>query len=154
MPRYWLFDLRQLVLVAWSVAALFVLVEAIRKGLLGHPDMQVSGNGSSATDLRFFLDHASGPLPAAWLISVPLIFYRLAMLLWALWMASALLRWLRWGYSAFSAGGLWQPGPPRPKKAKNGAPAAVAAVAAAPPPEDALSGETPRNAEPVTAKPD
>jgi hypothetical protein len=34
------------------------------------------------------------------------------MLLWALWIASALLGWLRWGYSAFVAGGLWKLSPP------------------------------------------
>jgi len=34
---------------------------------------------------------------SAWVISVPLLVYRLAMLAWALWLALALLRWLRWG---------------------------------------------------------
>ena len=46
-------------------------------------------------------------------ISVPLLVYRVAMLLWALWIAFALLRWLRWGFRAFIQGGLWRK-PPRP----------------------------------------
>jgi hypothetical protein len=133
--RYWLFNLRQLLLLSLTVAALVVLVAAIREGLLGHPDMQISGNGSSHHELRFFLDHAQAQLPSAWLISLPLLCYRLAMLLWALWMASALLGWLRWGFSAFSSGGLWQPRPPRPSK-KEGE---------APPPD---KSETPRSNEP------
>jgi hypothetical protein len=34
--------------------------------------------------------------------------YRLGMLLWALWLASALLGWLNWGWGCFSEGGLWR----------------------------------------------
>ncbi len=121
--RYWLFNLRQLLLLSATVAALVVLIAAIHEGLLGHPDMHISGNGSSAKELRFFLDHASGKLPAVWLLSVPLFCYRLAMLLWALWMASALLSWLRWGFAAFGSGGLWQPRPPKPQAPESAAPA-------------------------------
>ena len=118
--RWWIYDLRQLALVAWTVSALVVLVTAIEKGLLGHPDMQISGNGSSHGELRFFLDHAGGPTPSAWLVSLPLLFYRAAMLLWALWMASALLSWLGWVYKAFGAGGLWMAMPPRKPRKKKG----------------------------------
>lgn len=113
LKRYWLFDLRQLLIVIWTVVALAVLVAAIHEGLLGHPDMQIRGNGSSRGELRFFLDHAPLELPICWLVSLPLLSYRLAMLLWALWMAASLLRWLRWGVGAFGLEGYWQP---RPKK--------------------------------------
>jgi len=39
---------------------------------------------------------------------LPLMAYRVAMLLWALWLASALLKWLSWGWTCFSEGGLWR----------------------------------------------
>jgi hypothetical protein len=29
------------------------------------------------------------------------------MLLWALWLASRLLRWMRWGWDQLREGGLW-----------------------------------------------
>lgn len=118
LPRLW-FNLRQLLLVAWTVAALVVLGAAIQRGLLESPEMQIAGNRSFDHNLKWFSDRvadSSGALPHAWAISVPIEVYRLAMLLWALWIASAMLRWLRWGYSALSQGGLWIKAPPKPPK--------------------------------------
>jgi hypothetical protein len=48
-------------------------------------------------------------LPQAFVISLPLLVYHLAMLAWALWMAVALLRWSMWAWSCFTEGGLWRP---------------------------------------------
>ncbi len=109
----WLFNLRQMFLVAWSAAALVVLGVAIQGGLLGHPDMQIGGNGSSASVLRWFADRTGPELSRAWVLSVPVLVYRLAMLAWALWLARALLRWLRWGWAAFNSGGLWKGAAPK-----------------------------------------
>ncbi len=103
------FDLVQILLALWTLAALAGLFGAIQQGLLGEPDMQIAGNGSSAYVLRWYHDHAASELPRAWVISVPLLVYRLAMLAWALWIARALLSWLRWGWDAYSSGGLWRP---------------------------------------------
>jgi len=105
------FDLRQVLLLGWTAAALVVLFGAIHQGLLGHPDMQISGNGSHAGDLRWFADRTGAALPRPWAVSVPLIVYRLAMLGWALWIAAALLRWLRWAWTCFSDGAPWRPRP-------------------------------------------
>jgi ABC-type Na+ efflux pump permease subunit len=35
--------------------------------------------------------------------------YRGVMLVWALWLAFAMLKWLKWGWACFSEGGLWKP---------------------------------------------
>jgi hypothetical protein len=102
------FDAAQLALALATAVALAVLFEAIRHGLLGTPEMQIAGNGSTAYDLRWYQDRSDGKLPAATLLSVPLGVYRLAMLFWALWLARALLRWLRWGWDCFAQGGLWR----------------------------------------------
>ena len=104
----WAFRAFQILLAAWTLAALAGLFGAIEAGLLGLPQMQISGNGSTANQLQWFHDRVAGALPQMWAISVPLMVYRLAMLLWALWLASALLSWLRWGWSCFSQGGLWR----------------------------------------------
>jgi hypothetical protein len=109
----WHFNLRQVFLFGWTLVALIVLVASIRGGLLGQPEMQISGNGSAASSLRWFQDRASATLPRAWVLSVPLWFYRVAMLLWALWLAGSMLKWLRWGWGSFSAGGVWRKPPPR-----------------------------------------
>lgn len=96
----------QIALGILTVLALSSLFASIEAGLLGLPQMQISGNGSSAEQLRWFHDRAADALPQMWAISVPLMVYRLAMLLWALWLASALLAWLNWGWGCFSEGGL------------------------------------------------
>ncbi len=107
------FDAVQLALAVATAVALGVLFEAIRHGLLGAPEMQIAGNGSSASELHWYQDRSDGSLPAASVISVPLGVYRLAMLAWALWLALALLRWLRWGWECFSSGALWRASPRR-----------------------------------------
>jgi hypothetical protein len=103
------FKIIQLLLAILTLFALEALFDSIQTGLLGLPQMQISGNGSTAEHLRWFHDRMAGVLPQVWAVSVPLMVYRLAMLLWALWLASALLSWLRWGWECFSEGGLWQP---------------------------------------------
>ena len=112
----WRFDALQLGLVLLTVAALASLAGAIYQGLLGHPSMQIAGNGSSANLLIWQQDRFDAALPQAWVLSVPMWVYRVLMLAWALWLAFALLGWLRWGWQAFSQGGLWRsPIRPRPK---------------------------------------
>jgi hypothetical protein len=108
------FDLLQVLLAFWTLLSLGILFWAIRQGLLGVPEMQIEGNGSYASALHWYTDRAGGHLPTAWVISVPLLVYRLAMLAWALWLALALLRWLRWGWESVTAGGGWRPWRPSP----------------------------------------
>ncbi|WP_242512281.1 hypothetical protein [Pseudolysobacter antarcticus] len=103
------FNLLQLGLIVLSIAALLCLVTAIPYGLLGEPDMQVTGNGSQAHALRWFTDFsASGDLPSAGAIALPMWAYKLAMLAWALWLANALIGWLRNGFAAYGKDGYWR----------------------------------------------
>jgi len=99
----------QLLVIVSTLAALAGLLLSIQQGLLGLPEMQIAGNDSSAHQLRWFQDISTEILPRVSVYSVPLFVYRLAMLLWALWLARALLGWLRWGWESFTSGGLWQP---------------------------------------------
>jgi hypothetical protein len=103
------FNAIQLGLLILSGFALITLLFAIQQGLLGHPDMQIAGNGSSAYHLRWYEDRTSGTLPEVWVFSWSMWIYRIAMLLWALWLSFALLRWLRWGWECFSTHQLWKP---------------------------------------------
>jgi len=107
LPRRW-FDLVQVALALWTFAALAVLLYSIQQGLLGTPEMQVAGHQSTASQLRWYQDRADASLPRASVISIPLLAYRGAMLAWALWLATALIRWLRWGWAQFSQGELWR----------------------------------------------
>ncbi len=108
------FQLRQLAVVGVTFIALIILGASVYEGLLGQPEMQVQGNGSSATLLRWFSDRVDGAFPRATVISVPMLVYRGAMLAWSLWMALSLVAWLKWGWKAFATFGLWKSPPPRP----------------------------------------
>ncbi len=131
------FDLRQVGLAGWTAVALVALFLVVRQGLLGHPSMQLSGNGSSRYLLQWYQDRVASALPTATVISVPLMVYRVAMLLWALWLAAALVKWLRFGWLAFGAGGLWRKVPVKvPAKAAAGAAGGAAPVPATPAPVD------------------
>jgi hypothetical protein len=102
------FNLGQIGLAALTLAALYCLYQAIRRGLLGLPEMQIGGNASTATQLNWYQDHAMAALPTASITSVPLLVYHLLMLAWALWLAFALVRWMRWGWRQYSHNGLWR----------------------------------------------
>lgn len=97
----------QVLLGLLTLTALLALVGAVSGGLLGYPDMQIAGNGSGSGLLHWYQDRLEGELATAWVLSVPIWAYRLLMLLWALWLASALLGWLRWGWKCYRSGALW-----------------------------------------------
>ena len=118
MPGYWLgFDALQLGLVVLTLAALVCLFEAVRAGLIGQPDMQIAGNGSTAGILNWTQDRIGESLPRPWVFSLPTWCYRGFMLAWSLWLALALLAWLKWGWRSFSKHGVWKKRPPGPAKA-------------------------------------
>jgi len=103
-----LFNTGQIMIVLWTIAALIGLYTAIQQGLLGIPNMQVSGNGSSDSLLHWTQDRIGSQLPQPWVLSVPLFVYRILMLLLALWLAYSLLGWLHWGWRCLSKGELWK----------------------------------------------
>lgn len=113
--KHWaLFDLRQLVLLLWTLLALLGLLEAIRIGLTVSPEMAIMGNGShggSDACLRWYADRADRLLPHAVVWSLPVLAYKLFMLLWSLFLAVNLVGYLPWAYRAFSEWGLWRPVP-------------------------------------------
>ncbi len=103
------FDALQLVLGIGAVVTTVLLYLAIQQGLLFHPDMQVAGNGSTDTMLRWYADRVSDQTPAAFVLSAPLWVYRGLMLAWALWLAASLVKWVVWAWRAFTEGGGWKP---------------------------------------------
>ena len=111
----WKFNLLQVLLVGLTLAALGILVAVVREGLLGNPEMFIRGNGSSRVELCWFQPRSGTELPLPVVVSVSVWFYRLMMLAWALWLASALIRWLRWTWMQFSTGGCWKALARKPK---------------------------------------
>jgi len=120
----WAFNGLQLLLAGWALVTLGLLYVAIHQGLLFRPDMQVAGNGSTDTVLRWYADRVSGDTPAAGVLSLPLWLYRVVMLLWALWLAAGLVRAVGPAWRAFTEGGLWRSFPRRPASPTPAAPLA------------------------------
>ena len=106
--KHYRFNLAQVAIVLLTIAATLVLVEAIRQGLLGNPDMHVAGNGSSSHQLLWYADRIMHETPSVTVLSVPILVYRLLMLAWASWLALAVVSWFRWAWNCLGAGGLWQ----------------------------------------------
>ena len=106
------FNAMQAALMLLTLLALALLLSAVKTTLLGAPEMQIEGNGSHASQLRWYQDR--GDFPGVTLVSLPLWVWRGIMLAWALWLAWSLIGWLRWGWGALSAGGLWIKAAPKP----------------------------------------
>jgi len=118
-PDHWFrFDGMQLLLSGWTLSALMSLYQAVRNGLLGIPNMQISGNASSDFSLHWTLDRITEFMPQPYTFSLPIWVYHVLMLIWALWLAMSLLKWLRWGWQCFSDTTLWKTVPIR-KAMKN-----------------------------------
>ena len=110
------FNLAQILLIVLTMGSLAILFIAVEQGLLGSPDMQIAGNQSTAFKLNWYQDRSMAVLPTASVISVPLMSYRIMMLIWSLWLAISLLDWLKWGWQCFSNDGLWKKSKPKENK--------------------------------------
>ena len=108
------FNFMQIGLAGLTLLALASLLFAISRGLIGHPDMNISGNGSSAYYLRWYQDISEGILPGAWVFSLPMLVYRTAMLAWALWISFGLVHILKWGWQQFCQPVMWYSIPRKP----------------------------------------
>jgi hypothetical protein len=106
------FNISQIALIVLSVVALLSLFYTIPQSLLSEPNMQVTGNGSSNYFYQWYQDHSSDSLPQAWVFSVPLGVFRIAMLAWSLWIVFALMDWIKWGWQCLSTGQLWNSSTP------------------------------------------
>ncbi len=107
----WRYNLLQLLCLALTLLMLLSLLAAVALGLVfGEPQMQIAGNGSTAFALSWYQDRVAETLPATWVLSLPMLVYRLLILAWSLWLSFALIRWLRWGWARLMSGGFWKPG--------------------------------------------
>ncbi|VAW61809.1 hypothetical protein MNBD_GAMMA10-2199 [hydrothermal vent metagenome] len=114
-----LFNLMQVALVLLVFVSATTLLFVIQQGLLGSPDMQITGNDSSAYQLNWFSDRIEALTPQATIISVPVYIYRLLMLAWSIWLAFSVIKWAQWGWSNYTHTEYWRNKPPfKPKKAK------------------------------------
>jgi len=113
-------NLLQITTAALSIITILTLIATVPFALLGSPDMQIQGNGSTAYNYNWFTDQTEGVLPTAWVLSLPMWIYRAMMLLWSLWLAFALIRWVPWAWQQWSTPAMWY-ADPRPAVSREGA---------------------------------
>ena len=105
---WWQFNLVQVLIAGLTVVALLSIVANLPQGLLGTPDMHVTGHNSFGTELGWFADRSESILPVASAFTVPLWTYKVLILAWALWLSFSLVRWLPWVWRCFSSDGFWR----------------------------------------------
>ncbi len=93
-------QLRQFAVLAVTAIAVLTLISVVPEALLSQPDMMLTGNHSAGQTLNWFSDYAETGTPAVLALSVPLWIYKAAMLLWAIWLSFALIRWVRLSWEA------------------------------------------------------
>jgi len=103
----WRRNLTQVAIVLFTFAALGTIVGAVSIGLLGNPDMMITGNNSYTTMLNWYSDKVESTLPQPTVISLSIWYYRILMLLWSIWIAFSLIKWLKWAWSLFAQGDMW-----------------------------------------------
>lgn len=101
------YNLSQIGFGLLTLLAFAAILAGIPSGLLGNPDMSVTGFGSTGDRLLWFADKTANALPQATVWSLPLWIYKALILAWALWLSFALVRWLPWVWQCFVARGLW-----------------------------------------------
>jgi hypothetical protein len=104
---WWRYNTTQVFYALFTVIALGAIVVSLPGGLLGTPDMHVTGNGSYGNALTWFADRSDSILPIATAWTAPLWIYKVLILVWALWLSFALLRWLPWVWQCFAKDGFW-----------------------------------------------
>lgn len=131
------YNLLQVMLIGLTVIVIGIFIGVASAGLLGNPEMYISGNGSSSTHLNWYADRSPAELPRPGYWSLSIWWYRFAMLLWALWLAAALVKWLRTAWRNSSNGGHFRqpprkaspPSPPRSEGKATATPPALPGTA-------------------------
>ncbi len=104
---WWRYNTTQVLFALFTVVALLSIIGSLPGGLLGTPDMHVTGNGSAGNSLAWFGDRSASALPIATAWTAPMWIYKVLILAWALWLSFALLRWLPWIWKTFAKQGFW-----------------------------------------------
>lgn len=109
-----IFNLIQLAIPFVTLIAIGILYAAIHTNLLINIDMQVKGAGSTNHLFRWYIDRSTSVLPQPTIITISDWFWRIGMLVWAMWLVVRLYKWAPWAWDAFTTGGIFKPLSPKP----------------------------------------
>ena len=106
--RPWIFNATQLLLGVLALFFLVALIAGVKNGLLGVPDMQVAGGGSSNWQWQWYQDRQGMEYVSAGMLSLPMWIWKGLMLIWSFWIASRVIVWGKLAWAAASRGGMWR----------------------------------------------
>jgi hypothetical protein len=107
--RPFLRNLFQLFVVGLTIAFFVIMIALLNEGLLGSHRMFIIGNNSNSGTLQWTDQRCGLQLPQPGCITLPIWWYRLRMLWWALWLTYSMVRWLPWAWKQFSHGAVFLP---------------------------------------------
>ena len=102
-----LFNLNQIFAAGMTLFVIGTLLNTIHKNLVRSINMHIQGNGSYSNLLKWYTDVIDTTIPEVSIISIPVLPYRILMLIWSFWLVSAMLRWSQWAFEAISKNGIW-----------------------------------------------
>ena len=108
--RPWIFNTTQLLLGLLALFFLVAMIAGVKNGLLGVPDMQVAGGGSSNWQWQWYQDRQGMAYVSAGMVSLPIWVWKGLMLIWSFWIASRVIVWGKLAWAAASRGGMWRSG--------------------------------------------
>jgi hypothetical protein len=90
------FNTSQFMLVGYTFVCAIILYSAIHYNLISEVNLQVEGRDSTCHQLNWYVDRVNATLPSAAIYSLPMIAWRILMLIWSFWLVSKLLAWSKW----------------------------------------------------------
>lgn len=111
--RFWIFENRiafnalQVVLILAVFLAGICFVDNIGQGLLGSPQMNISGFNSSNYIMSWYQDRVNRIPENIYIFTAHIYVYRIIMLLWSLWVANILIKNVRWIASCMTNRSFW-----------------------------------------------
>lgn len=102
------FNRIQLTLGTLSILGLLTLLGVVATGLLDNPDMFILGSNYHTGNLDWYIQTWNGENKNPWIFSLPLNYYKIIILCWAVWLAFSIMSWLKWMWTEYSKGGYWK----------------------------------------------
>ena len=109
ITRRWLYRIGQILLCIITLVVLYVLVSTVPAALTNDPNMYITGFQSTNEHFVWFSDEIAGPVPAPWVLSLPMWTYFVLILVWVMWLVFSLLKWTRVWWQTLKTPVLWLP---------------------------------------------
>ena len=92
------------IIIILTLLFIYSLFEGVSNGLLGTWDMKIVGNNSKLMhdngnllwNLKWYQDISSGELPKPLILSLPILTYRIIMIIWSIWLSFSFVKWIKW----------------------------------------------------------